>query len=46
MKKDAYLTKYLLLLKKCSNDEDKKNLINKIYQGGFEDGHNESGINI
>jgi len=38
---DKYIQKYLNKLNACQSDEDKKEVLNKLYEDGFEDGYNE-----
>lgn len=42
IKADAYAKKYFALLQATKMDYDVIDLINKIYQDGFEDGYNET----
>ena len=38
MKKDKYKKEKIKAFKKCQNDEEIGDLINKIYEDGFQDG--------
>lgn len=40
---DEYVEKYLALIKECNNDDGIRDIINEIYEDGFEDGVNEGG---
>lgn len=40
MTKDKYAQKFIDAIKTCKGDEELENVINKIYENGFEDGAN------
>ena len=39
---DKYQSKWVKVIKTCETDEEIAGCVNKIYEDGFEDGHNES----
>jgi len=40
---DKYITKYLKAINKAKTNEEKRDILNKIYDDGFGDGYN-SGV--
>jgi hypothetical protein len=42
MKTDAYAKKFIKAICNCTTNEELINIINKIYENGFEDGANET----
>jgi len=39
---DSYVDKFLRFIKECKTDEEICDVINRIYEDGFEDGCNEN----